>query len=54
MSILVIGRALCKYYRKKNNFVILVRHIGQALLGKGDHSLFLMDLVSIMVTLHGG
>ena len=28
----------------------LVRHMGQRFLGKGDHSLFFMDLVSIVVT----
>ena len=29
---------------------LIVRHIGKALLGKEDHSLFFMDLQSIMVT----
>ena len=28
----------------------IVQHIGLALLGKGDHSLFLMDLVLLMHT----
>ena len=39
-----------KQWINKYNHGWLVRHIGQALLGKGDHSLFFMDLVSIMVT----
>ena len=46
--VIVIYKQVSNYFEPFFNEI--VRHIDQALLGKGDHSLFFMDLVSIMVT----
>ena len=44
----VIYKQVSNYF--EHFFNEIVRHIDQALLGKGDQSLFFLGLVSIMVT----